>query len=458
MNQTAASAAPTVPFHQRLTWGMGSLGTITYLNVFTALAMYYLTLVLKVDPALAGTMITAARLVDAFSDPLMGWVTDHTRSRWGRRRPYLLLGAVICAASLPAVFSIHGMSDAVPPSSVLVMAVLIAYSLGFTIFNVPYLTIPVEMTTDRMQRLSLMSYRSVCMMIGAALGASIAPAMLEFLGGDTDAAAYQTMGLIIGAVVLAAMLTAFFGTHRAWSAPVTEQPKLSIWKQADTLLQNRPFLLLIGAKCTQFVALAVTGGTVVFLFTVVLKQPLTLLPYLAISTSLTLVVAIPFWKKCGEHITKRRGVLIGAGAEVFVSFSWLLVNEDWSREAMILFLVARGIFSGFFAGAILLYSQAMWLDTIDYDQQRTGLRREGLYTSVYVFVERLGYSTGPLLLGLILKASGFDSQVAPEEQPASAAAAILFCMVAIPALAQVCMMLFVWLYRLPETIKGISRI
>ena len=72
MNQTAASAAPTVPFHQRLTWGMGSLGTITYLNVFTALAMYYLTLVLKVDPALAGTMITAARLVDAFSDPLMG--------------------------------------------------------------------------------------------------------------------------------------------------------------------------------------------------------------------------------------------------------------------------------------------------------------------------------------------------------------------------------------------------
>ena len=100
----------------------------------------------------------------------------------------------------------------------------------------------------------------------------------------------------------------------------------------------------------------------------------------------------------------------------------------------------------------------MWLDTIDHDQQRTGLRREGLYTSVYVFVERLGYSTGPLLLGLILKASGFDSQVAPEEQPASAAAAILFCMVAIPALAQVCMMLFVWLYRLPELIKGVSKI
>lgn len=135
-----------MPFFQRLTWGFGSLGTITYLNVFTALALYYLAYVLKMDEAL-------------------------------------------------------------------VMAVLICYSLGFTIFNVPYLTIPVEMTTDRMQRLSLMSYRSVFMMVGAALGASFAPAMLEFLGGNRSASAYQAMGLTFGAIVLLAMLTAFRGTR-----------------------------------------------------------------------------------------------------------------------------------------------------------------------------------------------------------------------------------------------------
>ena len=457
MNQSIAPQA-NVPLHQRITWGFGSLGTITYLNVFTALAMYYLTFVLKVDEALAGTLITAARLIDAFSDPLMGWVTDHTRSRWGRRRPYLLLGAVICAASLPAVFSLHGMSDVLPPSTVLVMAVLIAYSLGFTIFNVPYLTIPVEMTTDRMQRLSLMSYRSVFMMVGAALGASVAPAMLEFFGGDTSASAFQIMAGTLGAVVLVAMLTTFLGTRGAYSAPVEKQPKLSIGKQIRTVSKNTPFVLLIGAKCTQFVALAVTGGTVVYMFTVVLKQPLTLLPWLAVSTSLTILVAIPFWKWFGRSITKRRGVLIGAGAEIFAHLSWLLVSPDWSREAMIAFLVARGVFSGFFAGAILLYSQAMWLDTIDYDQERTGLRREGLYTSVYVFVERLGYSLGPILLGFILKAGGLNINLDPADQPASAATAILFCMVAIPAIAQVCMVLFVWFYRLPEIIKGISKI
>ena len=457
MNKSSATSPP-VPFSQRFSWGFGSLGTIAYLNVVTALAHIYLTAVLKMDVALAGSLLFSARLVDAFSDPLMGWVTDHTTSRWGRRRPYLLLGAVVCGCSLPAVFSLHEMSAALPPSVVVVMAVLIPYSLGFTLFNVPYLTIPVEMTTDRMQRLSLMSYRSAFMMVGSVLGAAAAPEILEYLGGNESPTAYQRMGFIFGALVLAVMLVTFWGTRGAHAEPVGRQPRLSVWRQIKTVLENRPFLLLICAKCTQFVALAVAGGTIAFVFKYVLQEPFTLFKYLAVPTTVTILVAIPLWRRLGRSITKRRGVLIGAGGEVLASLTWLLVSPDLSQEALIAFLVVRGIFSGFFGSAILLYSQAMWLDTIDHDQRRTGLRREGLYTSVYVFVERLGYSIGPLLVGFILKAAGFDSELAAEDQPASAATAIIFTVAVIPALAQVCMLIFVWLYRLPEMIDGKSKI
>jgi len=447
-----------VPCAQRLAGRAGSLASRSYLIVFTALALYYLTVVLKMDPGLAGWLITLARLIDAFSDPLMGWITDHTRTSWGRRRPYLLLGAVICGASLPAVFSMHSLFGSLPPAWGAVMVVLVIYSLGFTVFNVPYLTIPVEMTRNRIQRLSLMSYRSAFMMVGAMLGAAGAPAMVEWLGGDTHAGAYQSMGLMFGGLVLVFMLIPFFGTRGAYAAPLEAQPALSLRHQVRTVWANRPFVLLIGAKCTQFVALAVTGGTTVFMFTVVLKQPFTLLPWLALATTLTILAGIPFWKWCGQFITKRRGVLIGAAGEALASLTWLLASPEWSREALIAFLVARGIISGIFGSAILLYSQAMWLDTIDHDQERTGLRREGLYTSVYVFVERLGYSAGPLLVGLLLKASGFDAELAPENQPASAATAVLICMAAIPAIAQLGMLFFVWLYRLPEIIDGKTRI
>lgn len=455
MNSSPPSSPP-VPYHLKLTWGLGSLGTIAYLNVFSVLAHFYLTLVLRMDPALAGSLIFGARLVDAFSDPLMGWVTDHTRSRWGRRRPYLLLGAVVCGCSLPAVFSLHGLSAAMPPTVVGVMAVLIVYSLGFTLFNVPYLTIPVEITTDRTQRLDLMSYRSAFMMVGSALGLAAAPEILEYLGGNTSPMAYQRMGFIFGALVLAVMLITFRGTRGAHAEPAGPQPRLSLWRQIRTVLENRPFLLLIGAKCSQFVALAVVAGAPAFVFSIVLKQPFTLFKYLALATTAAILVAIPFWKYCSRSITKRRGVLIGAAGEGLASLSWLLVNPDWSYEALIAFLSVRGILAGFFGAAILLNSQAMWLDTIDYDIRRTGLRREGLYTSVYVFVERLGYSLGPLLLGVILKVAGFDQELAPENQPASASAALLFAIAVIPALAQVCMLLFVWRYRLPDIINGKS--
>ncbi len=299
-----------------------------------------------------------------------------------------------------------------------------------------------------------MSYRSAFMMVGAALGSAGAPWLVEWLGGDTVAEAYQSMGLMFGGLVLIFMLIPFFGARGAYAAPLEKQPGMSLAEQVRTVSANRLFMLLVGAKCAQFIALAAIGGATPFMFTVVLKQPLTLPVWLSSATTLAMLAAIPFWRRCGQFMTKRRGVLLGASGEAIAGLTWLLAGPDWSREALIVFLVARGVAAGFFGSAILLYSQAMWLDTIDHDQERTGLRREGLYTSVYVSVERLGYSIAPLLLGLLLGASGFDTEIAPENQPASAASAVLISMIAIPVIAHLVMLLFVWLYRLPETING----
>ncbi len=100
----------------------------------------------------------------------------------------------------------------------------------------------------------------------------------------------------------------------------------------------------------------------------------------------------------------------------------------------------------------------MWLDTIDYDQQRTGLRREGMYTSVYVFVERLGYSLGPLILGFLLSAMGFNKELALEDQPESAQLAVYIGLVWIPAGVYALGYVLLWFYRLPERVGHEFRI
>jgi len=444
--------APDISFRVRFTWGVGSLATITYLNLVTALVLVYLTTVLKIPVGIAGTLVSAARLIDAFSDPLMGRITDHTRTRWGRRRPYLLLGAFVCGLGLPLVYSQHEMGFSGNPVW-LAFGVLVFYSLGFTIFNVPYLAMPVEMTKDRMQRLSVMGYRSIFMMFGSVVGSAGGPWLVGKLGRDAEA--FQTLGFIGGGFVLVAMLITFFGTSTAHAERVDEvEARTPFLEQVRAVLDNRPFMAMVGIKVFQFVALSSAGGTTAFFVIMVLKKELTLMALLAGATIGSTVAFIPFFRWVGQYITKRTGLAIGIVGEIVATLTWLAATPEDS----VAFFVLRGVLAGIFSSAILLYGQAMWLDTIDYDRQKTGKRREGVYTSIYVFIERLGYSLGPLLLGYLLAAMDFDSKLPLEKQPPSAEFAVMLSLVAIPSVAYALGLVFLWFYRLPEVVGGRLRV
>lgn len=447
------AAAPDVPLGVRITWGIGSLGTISYLNTVSALVLVYLTTVMKVPPDVAGYLVFSARIIDAFSDPVMGRITDRTRSRWGRRRPWLLVGAFVCGLGLPLVYSQHEMALGASHPVELAFIVLVAYSLGFTIFNVPYLTMPVEMTSDRMQRLSIMGYRSVFMMLGSVLGSAGGPALVEKLGRDADA--YQTLGFVAGAVVCIVMLVTFLGTGSAHAEAHDESShRMPLWQQLRAVLDNRPFMAMVGIKVLQFVALSASSATMAFFVVMVLKRDFSLMSVLAVATIGSTVAFIPFFRWVGKYVTKRTGLAIGIAGEIVATLTWLMATPDDSYA----FFVARGVLAGIFSSAILLFGQAMWLDTIDYDRQRTGLRREGLYTSVYVFIERLGYSLGAPLLGALLAAMNFDSKLPLEKQPPSAELAVMLSLVAIPSLAYGLGLVFLWFYRLPEKIGDRERI
>jgi GPH family glycoside/pentoside/hexuronide:cation symporter len=440
--------APDVSFRVRFTWGIGSLGTITYLNIVTALVLVYLTTILKIPVGIAGTMLSAARIIDAFSDPFMGRITDHTRTRWGRRRPYLLAGAFICGLALPLVYSQHNLGFPGNPA-LLAFAVLVIYSLGFTVFNVPYLAMPIEMTKDRMQRLSVMGYRSVFMMFGSVVGSAGGPWLVGKLGRDAEA--FQTLGYVGGAFVFLAMLITFIGTGTAHAERVDEvETRVPFSEQARAVLDNGPFMAMVGIKVLQFIALSSAGGTTAFFVIMVLKKELTLMSLLAGATIASTVAFIPFFRWVGQYITKRMGLAIGIIGEIFAQLTWLAATPDDS----VTFFVLRGVLAGIFSSAILLYGQAMWLDTIDYDRQKTGKRREGVYTSIYVFVERLGYSLGPLFLTTLLAAMDFDSKLPLEQQPPSAELAVMLSLVAIPSLAYGLGLVFLWFYRLPEQLDG----
>ena len=408
----------------KISWGIGSLGTISYINTVTALVLVYLTTVVKLEPLLAGALVTGARIFDAVTDPVMGWISDRTRSRWGRRRPYLLLGALICGLALPLLYNIP-LEESESMRVAWVLAALLFYSIGFTVFNVPYLTMPLEMTADNQERLSIMSSRVAFMTLGTFVGSSLAPLVLQWFG--RDARAFSLMGMVFGAFVFAVMATAFVGTARARTraAEVQHRPFREQWRSA---IENRPFLILMGVKVLQFIGIAAHSSTLAYFVTTVMKRDFKFMAVYGVIVGTSTIVSLLLWRPLARRISKRSGFMIGVVGYVFITLSWLLSGAG---ESMVVFLL-RPILMGIFVSAVLLFGQVVWIDAVDYDYRRTGLRREGMFTSVYVFVERLGYSIAPLLLGALLQWMGFNKNLPLESQSSSAQTAVIISLVAIP--------------------------
>lgn len=395
---TASIAADRLPAGLKVGWSFGSVGTLTVLNVNSLLLLFFMTAVLGIAPALAGTLLFAAKLFDAVAAPVLGAVSDRTESRMGRRRPYLLAGAFISAAAVAAVFNPPASFEAALPAYL--MACLLVLALGYTLFNVPYIAMPAEMTDSPGERTSLMSWRIGFVSLGG-LVTGFAPRLAVLLGGGREG--YGRVGLILALVILAAMLVAFFAARRARVLPTARGSESGIGRFA-VVFRNRPFMLVIAAKVFQLIGLASVSASALFLFRSVIGGDESLLFIFVLATTLASIASMPLWVRLGRRFPKRSLYIAGCVGFAAVTLSWLLAGPG-EPTALVL---ARGLGGGLFSGGLLLMGQSILPDTIDYDCKRSGVRREGVYAGAYSFVEKASMAFGPLLIGLILQAFGFQ--------------------------------------------------
>jgi GPH family glycoside/pentoside/hexuronide:cation symporter len=147
-----------LPISIRVQWGVGGLGAALLMNAVGGLVLYYLTRLVGVSGWLAGLLLSVARLYDAFLDPAIGQISDRTNSRYGRRRPYMLAGAFLSAISIVLVFTtpFHGVTLI---STSYVFLTLVIYGTAYSIFNVPYVSMPAEMTGGYNERSALHGWR-----------------------------------------------------------------------------------------------------------------------------------------------------------------------------------------------------------------------------------------------------------------------------------------------------------
>lgn len=358
-----SSAGFKVPLRIAISWGVGTLGTTTMLNGVSVILLYFLVTFVQIEPVIAGAMLFGSKLLDVFTDPPMGMLSDRTKSRWGRRRPYMFGASLFCGASFAMLFSVPAFAS----QSMLFLYIgvaLVLYALSYTAFQVPYMAMPVELTTDYHERTRVMQWRVVFMTIGNTMGSVAIPPLVKALGDDR--AAYGEMGLIIGGLICAAMLICALGTSGA-RYTTADEARVSLREHLGWFWQNKPLLVLMAIKTAIYAGISAFVAVMLFFFYGVLKMGP---EYLAVYGGVQMVSTIVHTPVCAwvsRKIGKKPAYVI-----CLVGFSAMLMTWLWSGPGESLWIVGlRGWVTGLFAAGSFLYGNSMLIDTFAYDYQHS---------------------------------------------------------------------------------------
>jgi GPH family glycoside/pentoside/hexuronide:cation symporter len=451
------AARPVTAIADRLSWplifgwSVGSVGPITLLYVINYALLYFLTDKVGMSAAIAAGLMFLSRTYDIVFDLVVGVLSDRTRSRWGRRRPWMFAGGIVSALGCMLVFNLplsqtvlagHATSNF---AMIWVAGSLLLYFSGYSMFNVPYLAMPAEMTESYQDRTRLMSLRVFFVSVSGLLGIALAPALISRFGGGMEA--YGKVAIIMGGLGLAAMLYCVAATRSA-RATHWERPKFGLAEQFRTALSNKPFLILIGVKLMLLLSMSSTTATMLFLVVHIMKRDPSALSIYGLVSNIGIFVSLPAWVWLGKRWNKQTLFSIAVAASAPVALSWLLASP---AETNLIFGL-RSFLYGLIAGGMLLMGQSLLPDTIEYDFRRTGLRREGIFSAIYSFVEKTAFALGPLIAGSLLAIFGYVPSGAhgAEVQSASAIHGIYAGVAIIPAIASVVGAILLLFYDLTE--------
>jgi glycoside/pentoside/hexuronide:cation symporter, GPH family len=411
------SAAPTVPLKTRVMWGFGGLADNFMFNTLVVLGMIIYVDYFRVPPALAGIALFIPRFVDAITDPWIGNISDNAKTRWGRRRPFMLVGVILSALIMPLLWIPPGVSSAgavwfanIPFLYLALMGSVLAVT--YTLFVVPYSALGFELTPDYDERTRVIAWRMYIGLFGSlTAGWLYRLANLQIFENEAQGAFW--ISAVLAVIVIAAGVMPVIGCRE--DLEVEKQPKIRILDALAYTLTNRPFLILFVAYLIIILALFTANGLGPFLMIyyvfggdrVKFGDFGGTLGTLAVAMS---YVSLFFIGWLSRRAGKRRAMITGMSLAMFGAFfNWFAIDPRWP---WMMFPVAVVSFLGMQGCWLMIDS--MVADICDDDELRSGRRREGMFSAVKGFALKLAQAITALAGGVLLTFSGFDAESARE--------------------------------------------
>ena len=380
-----AAPPPTRLSRGRLAaFGAGDIGGA----VITTITGFYLTAywldVARLPAAYVGTILLCAQVWDAVTDPAVGILSDRTRTRWGRKRPWLLFGAVPFGLAYVLQWAVPE-TGAVGLFAYYLVAALLLRTF-FTVVGIPYSALTPDLTRDYDERTRLNQYRFAFNLVASLLAIALHPVLVELGGGGE--AGYLTSAAVWGAVAAAGMLVAFRGTYEIPAAPPEESLADAVRALREPF-QSKPFRYTVGIFILCWTALLFVQNNLLLFVRYWVRMEEQFVPII-LCFQVTAIVFLGVWGAVSRRVGKPRtyvyGVVLWSAAVVVLLF--LPRDVAWP------YFIVAGL-AGAGAAVAYLVPWSLLPDVVEEDAVRTGTRREGVYYAAFLFLQK-----GALTVGL----------------------------------------------------------
>jgi GPH family glycoside/pentoside/hexuronide:cation symporter len=431
------NSSDKLPVRQKLLFSTGDLSTSLPLAILMFFQLVFLTDVAGLRPDLAGWAVGLGKIWDAINDPLFGLISDRLRTRWGRRRGVLLFGAAPLGLSFMLMWI-------VPPLNQLGLTVyytltFILFDSVFTFIHVSYNSLTPELTQDYDERSSLNGYRMIFNISGT-LGAIIVATILGWVITDKRLL-FSILGVGLGLATIVPPFIVFKVTHEK---PADEQPKpLPMSEAILATLSNRPFWMVMGLYLLSWTTASVLAAVLIYFVQYYLLVP-DQANYFVLTFEFSAILFIPLWVSIAQKTDKRRAFIWGSLSWVVVLAALMLVKPQQVAPVYVLAVLAG---SGLATAFVIPWS--MVPDIIEYDQLKTGQRREGAYYSFASLFQKAATGVAMVVLGQLLAWAGYINPTLGSPlptQPEAAVTVIRWFIGPVPIVLLLLSIVFAWRY------------
>jgi GPH family glycoside/pentoside/hexuronide:cation symporter len=414
--QNLVAAEDRVPMRTKLAYALGGPVDILAVWILVSIAYPFFNMELHMRPLYVGIILMALRLWDGIIDPIMGCISDNFRSKWGRRRPFILVGAILAGLTYPLIWWFP-----MDLSQEMIMLWVIGFGIlfytCFTVWAMPYQSLLMEMTPDYNERTRVTEVRGYFQTLAGFVNGwmwwiSLLPIFaLPATGVASTVNGMRYLSLIIGAfIMILGVVPAFFVKERYYDKVSENQDKVSVLKSLSETLSNRPFVILCLFTVCFLLGTAIFDsygryvGTYYVLgadWTVAAKFA----GYGTVVYTVFSLIFIPIFRYLSERIGKPKCLAIST---VLVLISAATTWWTFTPDLPYLMLVNTVFIGAGYAGLWLMLS-SMQADVVDFDELKTGERREGSFAAIFSWILKFAFCIGFLISGPLLELTGFDA-------------------------------------------------